>query len=95
MDASYLSFLRTNDFCCVFRYYYDVNTNTVIQILNKADNDIFYDLFTVYLKSIDHLNLKLFIFCRHTVSSVVPRVRHCAISAILPLMSLNMYPVQA
>ena len=30
MDASYLSFLRTNDFRCVFRYYYGVNANTVI-----------------------------------------------------------------
>ena len=28
MDASYLSFLRTNDFHCVFRYYYGVNANT-------------------------------------------------------------------
>ena len=29
MDASYLSFLRTNDFHCVFRCYYGVNANTV------------------------------------------------------------------
>ena len=28
MDASYLSFLHTNNFPCVFRYYYGVNTNT-------------------------------------------------------------------
>ena len=28
MDASYLSILRSNDFRCVFRYYYDVNANT-------------------------------------------------------------------
>ena len=28
MDVSYLSFLLTNDFRCVFRYYYGVNTNT-------------------------------------------------------------------
>ena len=28
MDASYLTFLRTNDFRCVFRYYYNVNANT-------------------------------------------------------------------
>ena len=28
MDASYFSFLRTNDFRCVFRYYYGVNSNT-------------------------------------------------------------------
>ena len=31
MDASYLSFLRTNDFRCVFRYYYGVNANTAVQ----------------------------------------------------------------
>ena len=28
MDARYLSFLCPNDFRCVFRYYYSVNTNT-------------------------------------------------------------------
>ena len=28
MDASYLSFLCTNDFRCVIRYYYGVNANT-------------------------------------------------------------------
>ena len=28
MDASYLSFLCTNDFRCVLRYYYGVNVNT-------------------------------------------------------------------
>ena len=28
MYAGYLSILRTNDFRCVFRYYYGVNTNT-------------------------------------------------------------------
>ena len=28
MDASYLSFLCTNDFRCVFRFYYGVNANT-------------------------------------------------------------------
>ena len=33
MDASYLSFLRTKDFRCVFRYYYGVNANTVIVVL--------------------------------------------------------------
>ena len=31
-DASYMSFLRTNNFHCVFRYYYDVNANTVYQL---------------------------------------------------------------
>ena len=30
MDASYLSFLRTNDFRCIFRYYYGVNANTAL-----------------------------------------------------------------
>ena len=29
MNAFKLSGLCTNDFCCVFRYYYDVNANTV------------------------------------------------------------------
>ena len=28
MDASYLSFLSTNNFRCVFRYYFGVNANT-------------------------------------------------------------------
>ena len=32
MDASYLSFLLTNDFRCVFRYYYGVNANTGFMI---------------------------------------------------------------
>ena len=31
MDASYFSFLRTNDFRCVFRYYYGVNANTELE----------------------------------------------------------------
>ena len=30
MYAGYLSILRTNDFRCVFRYYYGVNANTAI-----------------------------------------------------------------
>ena len=33
MDASFLSFLHTNDFRCVIRYYYGVNANTVIIII--------------------------------------------------------------
>ena len=42
MDVSYLSFLRTNDFRCVFRYNYGVNVNTVYQhiwacLCNGAD----------------------------------------------------------
>ena len=32
MYAGYLSILRTNDFRCVFRYYYGVNVNTDIYI---------------------------------------------------------------
>ena len=33
-----------------------------------ADNKSFSDLFSICLKTIDHLNLKLLIFCRHTAS---------------------------
>ena len=29
IDAAYLSILQTNDFRCVFRYYYGENANTV------------------------------------------------------------------
>ena len=37
LDASYMSILRTNYFHCVFRYYYDVNPNTVnYQIAENA-----------------------------------------------------------
>ena len=32
------------------------------QILNKADSYSFFDLISVYLKTFDHLNLKLLIF---------------------------------
>ena len=39
-----------------------------LKILNKADYNSFSDLFSEYLKPIDHLNLKLLIFCRHTTS---------------------------
>ena len=35
MYAGYLSILRSNDFCCVFRYYYGVNANTAV------DSEIF------------------------------------------------------
>ena len=31
-------------------------------MLNKADSNSFFDLFSVYIKTIDHLNLKLLIF---------------------------------
>ena len=37
-------------------------------MLNSADNKGFSDLFSVCLKTIDHLNLKLLKFCRHTAS---------------------------
>ena len=37
-------------------------------MLNKADNKSFSDLFSVCLKMIDHLNLKLLKFYRHTAS---------------------------
>ena len=39
MDASYLSFLRTNDFRCVFRYYYGVNANAELDITYIQDKD--------------------------------------------------------
>ena len=37
MDASYLSFLRTNDFRCIFRYYYGVNANTDVPYIAQND----------------------------------------------------------
>ena len=54
MDASYLSFLGTNDFRCVFRYYYDVNANTGFCIPKLAVDvsylkhaaDVILDVFT-------------------------------------------------
>ena len=39
-----------------------------LKILNKGDNSCFSDLFSVYLKAIDHLNLKLWIFREHIAS---------------------------
>ena len=39
-----------------------------IKTLKKADYNSFSDSFSVYLKTIDHLNSKLFIFCMHTAS---------------------------
>ena len=38
-----------------------------LKIPNKADSNIF-DLFSVYLKTIDHLSLKIVDICRHTAS---------------------------
>ena len=35
-------------------------------MLNKADYDSFPDLFSIPVKTIDHLNLKLLVFSRHT-----------------------------
>ena len=37
-------------------------------MLNKGDYNSFSDLFLVCLKTIDHLNLKLWIFSGHTLS---------------------------
>ena len=37
-------------------------------MLNLADYNSFSDSFSDYLKTIDHLNLKLLMFCRHTTS---------------------------
>ena len=37
-------------------------------MLNKGDYDSFSNLFSVCLKTIDHLNLKLCIFSAHTAS---------------------------
>ena len=37
-------------------------------MLNSGDNNSFSDLFSVRLKAIDHLNLKLGIFSGHTAS---------------------------
>ena len=39
-----------------------------LKILNKADCDSFSELLLGYLKTIDHLNLKLFAFDRQTAS---------------------------
>ena len=33
-----------------------------LKTLNSADSNSFFDLFSVYLKTIDHLNMKLLIF---------------------------------
>ena len=35
---------------------------SAIKILNLADSISFSDLFSVYLKAVDHLNLKLLVF---------------------------------
>ena len=40
MDTSYLSILRTTDFRCVFRYYYDVNANTENDCQNSKQGNV-------------------------------------------------------
>ena len=37
-------------------------------MLNLSDYDSFFDLFSVYGKTTDHLNLKLLMFYRHSAS---------------------------
>ena len=58
MDAGYLSNLRTNDFRCVFRYYYGVNANTdgVISLYDRTLYDRYmYDRLTISF--IEQLNV--------------------------------------
>ena len=50
MYTGNLSILRTNNFRCVFRYYYSVNSNTVPDLVgqgdkNISDNIIYLDIF--------------------------------------------------
>ena len=49
MDASYMSILHTNNFHCVFRYYYDVNANTECPLCKLA----IYFLLTEWMKTFE------------------------------------------
>ena len=52
LDASYLSFLRTNDFRCVFRYYYGVIANTaplIKMVTNFSLNAVLFGMNKQYL----------------------------------------------
>ena len=67
MDASYLFFLRTNDFRCVFRYYYGVNANTALVAIRACTLAKFHFHHTVFLRNTglgtDVLFIKLELYC--------------------------------
>ena len=53
---------RFQDYSWLQDFEADFPKKVTLKILNKADSNSFFDLFSVYLKTIDHLNLKLLIF---------------------------------
>ena len=62
MGESFQDYSRIQDFEVDFLW------KVCLKILNKADYNSYSDLFSEYLKTIDHLNLELLMFCRHTKS---------------------------
>ena len=52
MYAGYLSILRTNDFRCVFRYYYGVNANTGKEIIFLIDSAPYSSLSTLIMYNV-------------------------------------------
>ena len=55
-------------------------------MLNKEDHNSFYDLFSVCLRTFDHLNLKLLIFSGHEASFKT------GVSKVQDLEILNFHP---
>ena len=53
---------RFQDYSWIQDFEADFPKKVSLKILNIADSNSFFDLFAVYLKTIDHLNLKLLIF---------------------------------
>ena len=53
---------RFQDYSWIQDFEADFPKKVSLEILNEADSNSFFDLFSVYLKTIDHLNLKLLIF---------------------------------
>ena len=63
MGESFQDYSWTQDFEA------DFPQEVSLKILNYGDHNSFFDLFSVCLRTIDHLNLTLWIFSGHTASS--------------------------
>ena len=62
-----------------------------LEILNLGDNNSFFDLFSVCLKTIDYLNLKLWIFSGHTASFKIRVTKFWTFTNALFMLDIFMY----
>ena len=59
---------RFQDYSWIHDFEADFSQKVSLKMLNLGDHNSFSDLFSVCVRTIDHLNLKLWIFSGHTAS---------------------------